>query len=186
MFLGNGLIIMYVKCGVLDCFLKVFDCMSDRDVVSWNVIIFAFAQYGEGKKVVQYFKAIQCEIGIKLDQVIFIVVFFVCSYVGLVCDGIRIFNFMVNDYGLKLGVDYFFCFVDFLGRVGYFDETEGFIEIESEDLKIDFNVWWILFSVCVVYGNVRLGRIVVGVFFQIEKNDLVVYVLLLNIYVNVG
>lgn len=186
MSLGNGLITMYAKCGVLDCSSKVFDCMSDRDVVSWNAIISAFAQYGEGKKAVQYFKAIQCEIGIKPDQATFTAVLSACSHAGLVCDGIRIFNSMVNDYGLKPGVDHFSCLVDLLGRAGYLDETEGLIETESEDSKIDPNVWWTLFSACAAYGNVRLGRIVAGVLLQTEKNDPAVYVLLSNIHANAG
>nr|XP_043611257.1 putative pentatricopeptide repeat-containing protein At3g49142 [Erigeron canadensis] len=45
-FVGNGLITMYGKCGWLDYSQKVFDEMGCRDVVSWNSLVAAYAQNG--------------------------------------------------------------------------------------------------------------------------------------------
>ncbi|KMT09880.1 hypothetical protein BVRB_6g128540 [Beta vulgaris subsp. vulgaris] len=182
--LGNGLITMYAKCGLLEWSIKVFDSMNKRNVVSWNAVISAFAQYGEGKIAVEYFTLMQYEIGLRPDQATFTAALSACCRTGLVCDGIRIFNSMVNDYMLKPGVDHFSCLVDLLGRAGYVDEMERLVE--SEYFKADPNVWWTLFSACVAYGNVRLGRIVAGLLLQTEKNDPGVYVLLSNIHANAG
>eukprot|EP01018_Ginkgo_biloba_P024055 Gb_37632 [translate_table: standard] len=45
-FLGSSLVHMYVKCGNLESARKVFDKMSERDVVSWNAMIAGYAQTG--------------------------------------------------------------------------------------------------------------------------------------------
>ncbi|CAO2824744.1 unnamed protein product [Amaranthus hypochondriacus] len=44
----NALIDMYGKCGKLGCARKVFDEMSQRDVVSYNALLGAYARIGEG------------------------------------------------------------------------------------------------------------------------------------------
>lgn len=62
---------MYAKCGLLEWSIKVFDSMNKRNVVSWNAVISAFAQYGEGKIAVEYFTLMQYEIGLRPDQATF-------------------------------------------------------------------------------------------------------------------
>ncbi|KAG7955256.1 hypothetical protein I3843_11G061200 [Carya illinoinensis] len=37
---------MYMKCGFLNCGLKVFDKMDERDVVSWTELIVAYVKNG--------------------------------------------------------------------------------------------------------------------------------------------
>jgi pentatricopeptide repeat protein len=44
LYVGNTMIDMYVKCGLLDCGHKVFDEMAERDVVSWTELIVAYAK----------------------------------------------------------------------------------------------------------------------------------------------
>ncbi|ESQ53837.1 hypothetical protein EUTSA_v10027494mg [Eutrema salsugineum] len=47
-FLVNNLISMYSKCGSLSYARRVFDKMPERDLVSWNSILAAYAQSSEG------------------------------------------------------------------------------------------------------------------------------------------
>ncbi|XP_075501271.1 LOW QUALITY PROTEIN: pentatricopeptide repeat-containing protein At3g02330, mitochondrial-like [Primulina tabacum] len=42
-FVTNCLIQMYIKCSHLECANKVFDKLSERDTVSWNVMIFGYS-----------------------------------------------------------------------------------------------------------------------------------------------
>ncbi|KAM2858911.1 pentatricopeptide repeat-containing protein At3g02330, mitochondrial [Malus sylvestris] len=46
-FVTNCLIQMYVKCGVLQYAGKVFDGMPQRDMVSWNTMVFGYARSGK-------------------------------------------------------------------------------------------------------------------------------------------
>ncbi|XP_010109916.2 pentatricopeptide repeat-containing protein At5g44230 [Morus notabilis] len=47
LYVGNTLMDMYVKCGVLGCARRVFDEMPERDVVSWTELIVAHAKGGD-------------------------------------------------------------------------------------------------------------------------------------------
>ncbi|KAK9110456.1 hypothetical protein Sjap_018516 [Stephania japonica] len=47
---GNSLIDMYLKCGSLSDAEKVFDEMSERDVVSWNSVVSGYARAGQMKR----------------------------------------------------------------------------------------------------------------------------------------
>ncbi|KAI9075778.1 hypothetical protein K1719_042264 [Acacia pycnantha] len=47
LYVGNTMIDMYVKCGLLDCGRKVFDEMAERDVISWTELIAAYARSGD-------------------------------------------------------------------------------------------------------------------------------------------
>lgn len=49
LYVGNTMIDMYIKCGFLDCGRKVFDEMSERDVISWTELIVAYAKSGDMK-----------------------------------------------------------------------------------------------------------------------------------------
>lgn len=178
--LDNALITMYTKCGNIDWSLKVFNAMIERDTVSYNALISAYAQHGQGEEAVRCFEAMQGLSRVKPDQATFTAVLSACSHAGLVEDGSRIFNSMVKNYGLMPDVDHFSCIVDLLGRGGYLDEAEGILNIKH--LKGHSNIWWSLFSACAAHGNLRLGRIVAGILLEAEENNPSVYVLLANIY----
>ncbi|KAF7130189.1 hypothetical protein RHSIM_Rhsim10G0195700 [Rhododendron simsii] len=184
--LANALISMYAKSGVLDLCLRVFNSMSiiNKDIVSWNSLISAYARHGEGKRAVRCFEAMLDSGGVQPDQATFTSVLSACSHSGLVDDGTRIFNSMVRNYGFQPGVDHFSCMVDLLGRAGYLDEAERLLN--GKHIELDSNTWWTLFSSCAAHGNLRLGRTVAGFLLQKEQNNPAVYVQLSNIYANAG
>ncbi|KAH0673065.1 hypothetical protein KY284_024152 [Solanum tuberosum] len=178
--LGNALITLYAKCGLLHWSLKVFQIMTQKDIVSWNSIITAYAQHGKGKEAVHCFEMMQELGGVKPDKTTFNAVLSACSHSGLIDKGIEVFTSMVHTYGIEPTADHFSCIVDLLGRAGYLDEAEKLVKDRHVD--VDSTVWWTLFSSCAAYGNVRLGRIAAGFLLETEKNNPTVYVLLSNIY----
>ncbi|KAL8211416.1 hypothetical protein R6Q57_005853 [Mikania cordata] len=46
LFVGNAIVDMYAKCGLMDAAIKVFDQMEVKDVVSWNAIVTGHSQIG--------------------------------------------------------------------------------------------------------------------------------------------
>ncbi|KAI3768234.1 hypothetical protein L2E82_18749 [Cichorium intybus] len=182
--LGNSLIALYSKCGVLNWSLRVFESMIFKDVISWNSMISAYGQHGRGEEAVSCFESMKVKVKVKPDHTTFIAVLTACSHAGLIDHGVRIFKSMVNEYGLEPGVDHFSCVVDLLGRAGYLDEVEKLMK--SDWFKVDCRVWWNLFSSCAAHGDLRLGRIVGGILLEVEEDKSGVYVVLANILANAG
>eukprot|EP01018_Ginkgo_biloba_P016554 Gb_35599 [translate_table: standard] len=53
-FVGNALLDMYVKCGIMEYALQVFDNMFERDGVSWNGMIAGYARYGYSEYALKF------------------------------------------------------------------------------------------------------------------------------------
>ncbi|OMP01756.1 hypothetical protein COLO4_11623 [Corchorus olitorius] len=182
--LGNALITMYAKCGILNWSLRVFNEMIEKDTISWNSLISAFAQHGEGKEAVNCFKEMKDGGRVKPDHATFTAVLSACSHVGLVDDATWVFTSMVNDYGFVPGEDHLSCMADLLGRAGYLDEAERLID--SQHIEAHSNIWWTLFSACAAHNNLRLARTIAGILLETERDNPSVYVLLSNIYAAAG
>ncbi|KAK6152812.1 hypothetical protein DH2020_012451 [Rehmannia glutinosa] len=182
--LGNALIALYSKCGALCWSLRVFQNMIEKDTVSWNSIISAYAEHGEGKKAIDWFEAMQCSGAATPDNATFTAVLSACSRSGLVADGIQIFNLMVNGYGIEPEANHFSCIIDLLGRAGFLDIAERLIKNRGFD--IDSGVWWTLFSLCAAHGHIQLGTIIAEFLLETGKEDPAVYVHLSNLYANAG
>ena len=57
--MGNALVDMYAKCGMLVKAQKVFDDLPKRDVISWNALISGYAQHGLGDEALSCFVRMQ-------------------------------------------------------------------------------------------------------------------------------
>ncbi|CAN1125885.1 Pentatricopeptide repeat-containing protein At5g55740, chloroplastic [Linum perenne] len=60
-FVSSSLVDMYGKCGVLEDARKVFDGMADRNVVTWNSMIFGYAQNGFSEEAIDMFLQMRLE-----------------------------------------------------------------------------------------------------------------------------
>ncbi|XAR71777.1 hypothetical protein NMG60_11018189 [Bertholletia excelsa] len=69
-FVQNSLISVYSSCGFLNSARKVFDKMSNRDVVSWNSMIFACLRGGELDLALQLFRKMKKRNNITWNSVI--------------------------------------------------------------------------------------------------------------------
>eukprot|EP01018_Ginkgo_biloba_P027263 Gb_11025 [translate_table: standard] len=77
-YLENRLISMYAKCGSIKDARQVFDKMTDRNVVSWNVIIGGYTENGFGMEALSMFGEMLVG-GIKPNRFTFISVLRACA-----------------------------------------------------------------------------------------------------------
>ncbi|KAL4186820.1 hypothetical protein AMTRI_Chr09g35990 [Amborella trichopoda] len=56
---GNALLTMYSKCGALEDSCRVFEEMTERDVVSWSAMVAAYGQHGIGEKTIELLMEMQ-------------------------------------------------------------------------------------------------------------------------------
>eukprot|EP01018_Ginkgo_biloba_P001353 Gb_22629 [translate_table: standard] len=76
--LGNKLVTIYAKCGSLVDARRVLDQMPERDMVSWTVMIAAYARHGYGEEALALFYKMQ-RTGIQPDQFAFASVLPACA-----------------------------------------------------------------------------------------------------------
>ncbi|GMI93942.1 hypothetical protein like AT5G16860 [Hibiscus trionum] len=67
-FVGNALMGMYAKCGMIEQANKVFDRMKVKDVVSWNAMVTGYSQAGRFDEALSFFEKMSEE-KIELDVV---------------------------------------------------------------------------------------------------------------------
>eukprot|EP01018_Ginkgo_biloba_P022755 Gb_12759 [translate_table: standard] len=176
---GSALIDMYSKCGSLDDACRVFNNMSQRDVVLWTVMIAGYAMHGHGEKALELFIQMQ-QVGLRPDYITFIGILSACSHAGLVDKGWQYFDSMTRDYQITPGVEHYACMVDLLGRSGHLDEAWDFIS--KMPLEPNATVWGTLLAACRIHSNIKLGEQVAKHLFELEPDNAGNYVLLANIY----
>lgn len=179
----NALISMYARSGNIDDASKVFNEVSDRNVISWTSMITGFAKHGYARKALELFHQMALA-GIKPNEVTYVAVLSACSHVGFVEEGWKHFYSMSSDHGIVPRIEHYACMVDVLARSGFLKEAYEFIN--SMPFKPDALVWRTLLGACQVHGNVELGSLAAKRILELEPNDPAAYVLLSNLYAATG
>ena len=124
-FSGSALLDMYAKCGSIKDAIQLFQDMPERNIVSWNALISAHAQNGNGEATLDSFEKM-VQSGFQPDSVSFLSVF-ACNYCGLVQEGLRYFRSMIQIHNLVPKKEHYASMVDMLCRNGRFNEAEKFM-----------------------------------------------------------
>ncbi|XP_071741725.1 pentatricopeptide repeat-containing protein At2g39620-like, partial [Rutidosis leptorrhynchoides] len=181
--IGNGLIDMYSKCGRVDNALAVFDEINDKDTVSWNVMLAAYALNGLVNCAFEFFTLMQDNV-VEIDSVSFLSMLSACRHAGLVEEGKNVFNLMKRKYCIEPKLEHYACMVDLLGRAGLFDETLRLIE--SMPMEPDAGVWGGLLGACQMHCNVKFGELALDNLVKLETVKQAHYVVLSSIYAESG
>lgn len=177
--LGTALVNMYGKCGNLEEAYMMFLSFGDKDVVSWNVMLAAYAQHGYGKRALQLYCSME-ENGMQPNAFTFISVINACSHAGLVEVGRQYFDSMKPKYGITATIEHYVCMVDLLGRAGQLEEGEKFIK--QMPLAPTAMVWMSYLNACRLHGNLERGAQAAENVQKLEPRNLGAYVVLSNIY----
>ncbi|KAG0501944.1 hypothetical protein HPP92_002016 [Vanilla planifolia] len=176
---------MYSKCGSLLKARYLFDHMLERDksLVAWNTMITSYALYGLGAEAVVMFEDM-VRSGLQPDAVSFTGLLSGCSHSGLVDQGMKYFETMEDVYSVKPSHEHYACVVDLLGRAG---QLEKAMEIVNQ-MKIDSgpSIWGALLSASRSHRNLEVAEIAAKQLFLLEPYNSGNYVLLSNMYAEVG
>ncbi|XP_059665322.1 putative pentatricopeptide repeat-containing protein At2g01510 [Cornus florida] len=183
-FCGSALLDMYAKCGSIKDAIRTFKEMPGRNIVSWNAMISAYAQDGDGQATLRVFnKMVQS--GLQPDSVSFLSVLSACSHRGLVEEGLWYFNSMTKIYKLDPKREHYASMVDVLCRSGRFDEAEKLIAAMPFDP--DEIMWSSVLNSCRIHKNHELAKKAADHLFHMEKlRDAAAYVNMSNIYAEAG
>ncbi|XP_077245046.1 pentatricopeptide repeat (PPR) superfamily protein [Tasmannia lanceolata] len=182
---GSALIDMYSKCGQINKAETIFGLLPRRNLVSWNAMISGYAHNGNARAVVLMFEQLKTLQGLKPDEITFVSVLSACAQdVGLLQDGIRYFNLMIDDYQIKPTPEHCSCMIDLMGLGGDILRAERMIcELGFESCGL---VWRALLGACGTCGDLKVAEIAAEKVLELEGDNEFVYVLLSNLYASHG
>ncbi|KAM2632173.1 hypothetical protein EV1_022940 [Malus domestica] len=100
LWVGNTLMDAYAKCGELGLVRKVFDGMSQKDLVSWNSMIATYAQSGLSSEAWQVFYGMARDGDVHYNAVTLSTLLLACAHAGPLLVGKSI-----HDQVLKRGLE---------------------------------------------------------------------------------
>ncbi|KAK7349995.1 hypothetical protein VNO77_07992 [Canavalia gladiata] len=179
-FIGASLIELYAKCSSIDNAKNVFKGMAHKDVVTWSSIIAAYGFHGQGEEALNLFYQMANHSGVNPNHITFISSLSACSHAGLVKEGLKMFDMMVNEYQLMPNSEHYGIMVDLLGRMG---ELNSALEIINDmPIQAGPDVWGALLGACRIHQNTKMGEVAAMNLFALEPSHAGYYILLSNIY----
>lgn len=178
--LGNALVSMYGRCGLVEGAQMAFNNMLVRDVVTWSAIISSYGQQGLGKEALHYFEQMQME-GVLPDRITFYSALSACSHAGLMTEGWRCFLRMNQDHTLIPSVEHYNCLVDLFCRVGQLDEAENLVT-SMQNVPLAASAWMSLLGACRMHVDVERAERAAKHVFKLDPDSAAPYVVLSNVY----
>ncbi|CAN6202655.1 unnamed protein product [Urochloa humidicola] len=183
-FVESALMNVYSKCGEIALSRKLFDLSREKDLISWNGIIAAYAHHGVGKEAIHLYDKMQ-ENGYKPNDVTYVVLLSACSHSGLVDEGLKIFESMVKDRSVEVCDEHYTILIDLCSRAGRIDDAKRLIHYLKIKPASD-SVWSALLGGCNAHGNVSIGSLAARRLLEAEPDNAGTYTLLSNIYASAG
>ncbi|RAL44786.1 unnamed protein product [Cuscuta campestris] len=178
----NALMEMYAKCGNVDRALEVFDRMksSSRDVISWSTMIVGLANHGRAHEAIELFK----QMDVTPNEITFVGLLSACGHAGLVDEGLGYFDSMRDDHNITPEIEHYGCLVDLLARTG--NQKRALEIINRMPMKADSAIWGSVLSSCRSARDVETAVVAAEHLVELEPDDSGNYVLLANVYADMG
>lgn len=122
--------------------------------------------------------------GIQPDTITFTGLLYGCGHSGLVDVGLKYFNCMNTEHSIKPRVEHYACVVDLLARVGRLVEAKELID--QMPMQAGPSIWGALLAACRSHCNLEIAEIAAIKLFVLEPENSGNYVLLSNMYAEVG
>lgn len=181
---NNSLITMYSRCGAIKDARTIFDEMKQKkDVISWNAMIGGYASHGVAIEALELFQLMK-ELNVQPTHITFIAVLNACAHAGIVEEGRKHFKSMISEFGIRPQVEHYASLVDIIGRQGQLELAMNLIN--TMPFKPDKAVWGAFLGACRVHNNVQLAQVAAEALMRLEPESSAPYVLLYNMYADLG
>ncbi|KAH7293203.1 hypothetical protein KP509_28G015300 [Ceratopteris richardii] len=121
-FIGNCLIDMYCKCGLLLKAREAFQEILSKDVVSWTALMNGFVEHGSFQEALDLFEEM-CNEGISSDAVSFVCSLKACGGMKDICKGEEIYTELLLK-GLERDLSVGSSLVDMYSKCGLLVEAQ--------------------------------------------------------------
>ncbi|XP_010431241.1 PREDICTED: pentatricopeptide repeat-containing protein At3g51320 [Camelina sativa] len=180
--IDTALIDMYGKCKEVDLARRIFDSVSRKNKVTWNVMILGHCLHGNPEDGFELFEAM---INGKLipDEVTFVGVLCGCARAGLVSRGESYYTLMVDEFEIKPNFGHQWCMANLYSGAGFPEEAEETLKnLQEEDVTPESAKWANLLSSSRFTGNPSIGESIAKSLIETDPQNYKYYHLLMNIY----
>ncbi|KAK9726689.1 hypothetical protein RND81_05G230700 [Saponaria officinalis] len=170
---------MHAKCGNIEEACALFDEIRKPDLFAYSALITGLASNGHGIKALEVFRKMLAA-KMEPDCVTFVGVLSACRHAGLVEDGLKYWECMINEYKIEPNADNYACVIDMLGRAGRLEQA--FKMLQSLPVGPCPEALGSLLAACRTSDNVEIAELVAKELFALEPENTGNYVLLSGIY----
>ncbi|KAG0460895.1 hypothetical protein HPP92_020812 [Vanilla planifolia] len=177
----TALVDMYGRCGSIEDAQRVFAQAKKRDSFLCGTMVDILAMHGMADEAFRVFDFMKSH-GMKPNDVTIVGLLKACGHIGLVDDGLELFNTMEEKFGLSPKLEHYGCMVDLLGKAGQLnDALELIMGMPMEPSPV---LWSSLLSACKIHGESVLAEKVGYHLLELEPSSSGNYILLSNVYSN--
>ncbi|CAN4114122.1 unnamed protein product [Withania somnifera] len=169
----NALMEMYEKCG----------SMYERDMISWSTMIGGLESHGGAREVLDLFHEMQRS-GVESNEIKLVDLLCACVHAVLCDDGLRYFDSRKIDYNIEPEIVHYGCLVDLLGCMGRLERSLAIIK--SMPVNPESAIWCSLLSSCRTHCSLEIAVIAMEHLLELEPEDIGNYILLADIYADLG
>lgn len=179
----SAIIDMYSKCGNITYAQSIFQNISVRDTVLYNVMIAGYAHHGFEHQALRHFEEMK-ERGLVPDAGTFIAILSACRHCGIVELGELYFTSMTEDYAILPEIDHYACLIDLYGRANQLEKAVALMR--EMPVEPDAVILGTFLNACKMNRNLELARDTEEKLLKIEEGNGARYVQLANIYASEG
>lgn len=136
-YIGSALLSMYSRCNCLNSALKVFESLSQLDLVTWSALITVFSRSGDYQNALVYFKRMNTE-GIKPDFVLIATVLSACAQSAILGPGSEIHGYILRN-GFESDITVTSSLIDMYSKCGFLTLGIQVFEIMPHRNIISYN-----------------------------------------------
>ena len=146
-------------------------------------MITGLAKHGDGRDAVQLFKLMEHG-GVIPDHITFVGVLTACNHAGMVDEGRKYFDSMLNLYDIRPTIKHYGCMVDLLSRAGHLGEVEGMMQLMP--IQPSVTMWGSMMNGCKIHGRADVAERIGRELAELNPQSSAAYVVMSNIYAEIG
>ncbi|KAH6772137.1 hypothetical protein C2S51_010541 [Perilla frutescens var. frutescens] len=122
LFVQTSLLNFYTKCEEVELGRKVFDEMSERNVVAWSAMIGGYARLGKVNEALELFREMQ-KSGVEPDEVTMVSVISACAMAGALDLG-KWLHMFIDRKGIKSDLEVSTALVNMYAKCGFIEKAQ--------------------------------------------------------------
>ncbi|GAB4834125.1 hypothetical protein Ancab_032388 [Ancistrocladus abbreviatus] len=119
---GNAVVDMYAKLGIMDYARRVFEGMPSKDVISWNTLIIGYSQNGLASEAVEIYHKMEVWTEIIPNQGTWVSILPAYSHLGAIRQGMKIHGHLIKTPG-QSDIFVVTCLIDMYGKCGRLEDA---------------------------------------------------------------